>query len=119
MGFRDGFKAAEDRVANSGITAAFFSFFQGRATAFAILFTVCGLILAFRGKLDGNYALFITAIQGLVFAHSCKEDWNDYKNRQLDVSQNTTVVVNTQSSSSASQVPNAIPAAAVQPPSNQ
>jgi hypothetical protein len=68
-------KAAAD-VENSGITASFFNFFQGRATTFAIVFTVVGIILAFRGKLDTNYSLFVTAVQGLIFAHSCKEDWN-------------------------------------------
>lgn len=82
-------KSLASEVSSSGITASFFNFFQGRATAFAILFTICGLILAFRGKLDANYALFVTAIQGLVFAHSCKEDWYNYKKQQ----QNTTVVV--------------------------
>ena len=67
-----------------GLTASFFSFFQGRATTFAILFTICGLILAFKGKLDANYALFVTAIQGLVFAHSCKEDWFARRDREQD-----------------------------------
>lgn len=74
-----------------GIVPAIFNFFQGRATTFAIVFTVAGIILAFRGKLDGNYALFVTAVQGFVFAHSCKEDWASYKDKQI---QNTTVVNN-------------------------
>jgi hypothetical protein len=69
-----------------GFVASLFQFFQGRATTFAIIFTICGLILAFRGKLTADYALLVTAIQGMVFAHSIKED---YFNRR---SQNTTTV---------------------------
>lgn len=58
-----------------GITASFFSFFQGRATTFAILFTVVGIILAFRGKLTADYVALVTAIQSLIVGHSLKEDW--------------------------------------------
>jgi hypothetical protein len=96
MNWRDKLKTAEDSVGSSGITASFFNFFQGRATTFAIVFTVVGIILAFRGKLDGNYSLFVAAVQGLVFAHSCKEDW---MSRQR---QTTTTVVNDINVSSAS-----------------
>ena len=70
-------------VKASGFVAAFFNFFQGRATFFAIVFTVCGIVLAFRGKLDANYSLFVTAVQGLIFAHSCKEDWHEQKMEEL------------------------------------
>lgn len=58
-----------------GITASFFSFFQGRATTFAILFTVVGIILAFKGKLTGDYVALVGAVQTLVVGHSLKEDW--------------------------------------------
>jgi hypothetical protein len=58
-----------------GITASFFQFFQGRATAFGILFTVVGIILAFRGKLTGDYVALVGAIQTLVVGHSLKEDY--------------------------------------------
>jgi hypothetical protein len=68
-----------EELKQSGFTAAFFSFFQGRATTFAIAFSVVGLWLAVHGKLDANYSLFVTAIQGLIFAHSCKEDWHEQR----------------------------------------
>jgi hypothetical protein len=68
----------------SGVVASIFNFFQGRATAFAILFAAVGIRLAFMGKLDANYALFVTAIQGLIFAHSCKEDWHEQKMAEMD-----------------------------------
>ena len=65
-----------------GLTASFFSFFQGRATTFAIVFTIVGIIGFLKHYDLTSYALFVTAIQGLVFAHSCKEDWFARKDRQ-------------------------------------
>ena len=76
-------KNAAANLQQSGAVAAFFNFFQGRATCFAILFSGVGIRLAFMGKLDANYALFVTAIQGLIFAHSCKEDWHEQKMEEL------------------------------------
>jgi hypothetical protein len=62
-----------------GLTASFFNFFQGRATTFAIAFTIVGVVGFFRHYDLTSYALMVTAIQGFVFAHSCKEDWNNQK----------------------------------------
>ena len=73
-----------------GLTASFFNFFQGRATTFAIAFTVVGIIGFFRHMDLTSYALMVTAIQGFVCAHSCKEDWNNQKMS----AQATTNVVN-------------------------
>jgi hypothetical protein len=73
------------KAQQNGVVASCFNFFQGRATTFAIVFTVTGIILAFQGKLDANYSLFVTAIQGLVFAHSCKEDWHEQKMTELQL----------------------------------
>jgi hypothetical protein len=53
----------------------FFNLFGGRCTAFAVTFTVCGIILAFHGKLDMTYIAFVGAIQSLLVAHSWKEDF--------------------------------------------
>lgn len=58
-----------------GLTASFFSFFQGRCTFFAILFSVCGLIGFFKHYDLTSYALFVGAIQAMIVAHSAKEDW--------------------------------------------
>lgn len=99
------FKEYEEDVQTSGIVAAFFNFFQGRATAFAIAFTICGIVLAFRGKLDANYALFVTAIQGLVFAHSCKEDWHQQKMAQAQQTVNNITVTNDSTSKITSSTP--------------
>lgn len=58
-------------------TASVFNFFCGRATTFAIAFSTGGIILAFKGKLDGNFIALASAILTLVFAHSVKEDYFD------------------------------------------
>lgn len=70
-----------------GLTASFFSFFQGRATTFAIVFTICGLILAFQGKLTGEYVALVGAIQTLIIGHSLKEDWFARRSQQNDKDQ--------------------------------
>ncbi len=48
---------------------------QGRSTLFAAYFAIMGTIMAWFGKLDPNFVMLIGAIQGLVIAHSAKEDW--------------------------------------------
>lgn len=63
----------------------FFNVFCGRATTFAIFFTLAGTTLAFKGHLDASYVALITAIQGLVFAHSWKEDVMEAKAANLDI----------------------------------
>ena len=93
------FRNYQEEVQNSGIVAAIFNFFQGRATLFAIVFTVCGIILAFRGKLDYNYSALVVAIQGLVFAHSCKEDWHQQRMAQIQQNVNSTTVTTATTSS--------------------
>lgn len=60
-----------------GLIGAAFGMFQGRFTTFAIAFTVCGIVLAFFGKLTADYVALVGAIQALLAAHSFKEDWRD------------------------------------------
>jgi FtsH-binding integral membrane protein len=81
-----------------GLTASVFSFLQGRATAFAILFASEGVIfiaLATWGFIHGRdltgLGSVITAISGLdaaifagVVGHSLKEDYFERKRRQDD-----------------------------------
>lgn len=95
-----------------GPVAAFFTFFQGRATTFAILFAIEGVVLLgvvcvlvgvaihsfLRGKDISGIAAIISALAGLVaslaafngliqtmaFAHSAKEDWMALKQQQVD-----------------------------------
>lgn len=69
-------------ISQFGLIGSLFGFLQGRATAFAITFTACGIILAFRGKLTGDYVALVGAIQTLVIGHSLKEDYFASVNKQ-------------------------------------
>lgn len=79
MGLRD----AISSIQQSGVAASFFNFFQGRTTAFAIVFTIVGIRLAFTHRLTADYSLFVGAIQSLVTLHSWKEDVNAQKMEAL------------------------------------
>jgi hypothetical protein len=105
MGLDTKFRNYQEELQTSGAVAVIFNFFQGRSTAFALIFTVCGIILTFQGKLTANYALFVTAIQGLVFAHSCKEDWQQQKMSEIQNTTNVTVTDTKATSSTAVQTP--------------
>src|ERR1700674_5727910 len=101
-------KAGAVGLLAGGLSAGFFNFFQGRSTFFALVFLLMGLAFAATaiwGFLHGkdltslasvvsSMALFMGALQALLFAHSAKEDWNDYKHRQLDIQQSQNVTVN-------------------------
>lgn len=73
---------AESTYKGLGLTASFFSFFQGRATTFAIVFTICGLIGFFKHYDLTSYALFVGAIFTGVVGHSLKEDYFEMRHRQ-------------------------------------
>lgn len=66
-----------------GLTASFFSFFQGRATTFAIVFTVCGLVGFFKHYDLTSYSVFVGAIFTGVVGHSLKEDYFEYRHKAL------------------------------------
>ena len=78
-----GLREVVSSIQQSKVVDSLFNWFQGRSTAFAIVFTIVGIRLAFTGRLTADYSLFVTAIQGLVFAHSCKEDWHEQKMTEL------------------------------------
>lgn len=59
--------------------APVFNFFLGRATTFVSIFATVGIILAFKGHLDGYFITFTSTILTLVFAHSLKEDYFEIK----------------------------------------
>lgn len=85
---RDDIRKAKDAYNGLGFTASVFSFFQGRATFFAIVFTICGLIGFFKKYDLTSYALFVGAIFTGVVGHSLKEDYFEYRHRALDLQQN-------------------------------
>lgn len=70
-------KQVKEDLANNGFVPAFFGFFGGRCTAFAIAFFVIGVFLELRGKLDPSFVALAGVIQILVLAHSAKEDYHE------------------------------------------
>lgn len=53
---------------------AIFKWCQGRHTAFALFFTVMGTLMAWFHRLGPEYVALVTAVQGLILAHSYKQD---------------------------------------------
>lgn len=82
--------AYAQRAMQGGAASAFFGFFQGRCTFFAIAFAIAGvygwLVL---GRDLSSFALFAGAIQSLLVARSVCQDYHE---RQ--VQQQSTQVVN-------------------------
>jgi hypothetical protein len=71
-----GWKDKAKQIIQSGAFTPVYHFFGGLSEFWAIVFGVACVILAFRGKLDGNFALTITAIQGLLCAHDALDDYH-------------------------------------------
>jgi hypothetical protein len=78
-------------VTKAGAISPIFNMFQGRCTFFAIAFSVVGIVGWLKGRDLTSYALFVTAIQGLLVLHSWKEDIAE----QNDIKSQQTVVINT------------------------
>jgi hypothetical protein len=51
----------------------------GLSEFYALVFSAAGITLAFRGKLDGNFAAMIVAIQGLLVAHDAIDGYLERK----------------------------------------
>jgi hypothetical protein len=75
-----------------GVVASFFSWFQGRATFFAIIFTVCGLIGFFKRIDLGSYSLFVASILTGVVGHSLKEDYFEMRRNRDEQSTTITTI---------------------------
>jgi hypothetical protein len=63
----------------------------GLSEFWAFVFGITGIVLAFRGKLDGNFALMITAVQALLVAHDALD--NHFQDRK-EQRENINVTVN-------------------------
>lgn len=89
MGIKNDLANIASTYRGLGIIASFFTFFQGRSTAFAITFTICGLIGFFKHYDLTSYSLFCGAIFTGVVGHSLKEDYFAMRHRQLDQTTST------------------------------
>jgi hypothetical protein len=79
------------RALNGGAMSAFFGFWNGRCTFFAIAFSIVGLYgWLVLGRDLTSFALFAGAMQALLIAHSTKEDYFQGQQQQ----QSTQVVNN-------------------------
>lgn len=70
-------KKIKGEMQDSGIVPAFFGFFGGRCTTFAIAFFVIGVFLEMRGHLSAQFVALAGIIQALILAHSAKEDYHE------------------------------------------
>lgn len=68
-----------------GMVASFFTFLQGRATAFAIIFSTVAIIGFFKHYDLSGFTAFVGVIQTLVVGHSLKEDYFEFRNRQAEL----------------------------------
>ena len=68
-------------VAKNVALLPLYDFFGGLSEFYALVFTVAGIVLAFRGKLDGNFAAMIVAIQGLLVVHDALDDYHSRNKR--------------------------------------
>lgn len=58
--------------------------FGGLSEFWAFVFGAATIALAFRGKLDGNFAAAITAITGILAAHDALDDLHSRRLRDID-----------------------------------
>lgn len=91
MSWKDKAGQAFQTATKAGAIAPLFNIFQGRCTFFACLFSSTGVYGWLHGKDLTSYALFVTAVQGLLVLHSWKEDASE----QNEVRNQQTVVINT------------------------
>jgi hypothetical protein len=63
-----------EKITTGETASTFFNIFQGRCTFAAIIFSATGVYGWLHGRDLTSYALFVTAVQGLLVLHSWKED---------------------------------------------
>src|SRR6267142_95442 len=68
-------------LAKNAALAPLYNFAGGLSEFWALVFSASGIVLAFRGKLDGNFAAMIVAIQGLLVAHDGIDGYFEHKTR--------------------------------------
>jgi len=79
-----GWKDKAHSILKSSTLMPLYGAFGGLSEFWAFVFATSAIVLAFHGKLDGNFALAITAIQGILVAHDAMDD---YHTRNMPVQQ--------------------------------
>jgi hypothetical protein len=62
-------------TANPNIGDKILSVTRGRSTAFFLLFFISGNVMAYFGKLNGDYITFVGVLGGLILGHSGQENY--------------------------------------------
>jgi hypothetical protein len=75
-------------VLSNGLLTPLYQTAGGLSEFYALIFAASGIFLAFRGKLDGNFAAMIVAIQGLLCAHDAVDDFLKHKKEEREQNQN-------------------------------
>jgi hypothetical protein len=82
MHIPDKTKSIALRAMQGSVISTFFNFFLGRCTFFAICFSIAGVYGWLHGRDLTSFALFVTAVQGLLVLHSWKQDVAEQKDVQ-------------------------------------
>lgn len=70
------------QILKSSPMMSVYDVFGGLSEFYAFVFMCAGITLAFIGKLDGNFAAMITAVQGLLIAHDALDDYHSRNKRE-------------------------------------
>jgi hypothetical protein len=79
------FQTAFQEVTTGNVASTFFNIFQGRCTFAAICFSIAGVYGWLHGKDLTSFALFVTAVQGLLVLHSAKEDLHEQRMAEMEL----------------------------------
>jgi len=71
-----GWKYKVSQMLKSSTLLPVYQFAGGLSEFWAVVFGAATIVLAFRGKLDGNFATAITAITGILAAHDALDDYH-------------------------------------------
>ncbi len=75
------------QIIQSGVMLPVYNFAGGLSEFWALVFGVVCIVLAFKGKLDANFAMAVTAITGILAAHDAADDYhwrNKKENKDSD-----------------------------------
>lgn len=71
-------------VAKNAALLPLYDAFGGLSEFWAFAFGAAGIVLAFKGKLDANFALMVGSIQALLVAHDALDDYHSRKKRDAE-----------------------------------
>jgi hypothetical protein len=77
-------KDTASQVLKSSTLLPVYQFAGGLSEFWALIFGAACIVLAFKGKLDGNFAMAVTAISGILTAHDALDDYHSRKQRERD-----------------------------------